>query len=190
MALTIGKYVIPDGAPAGGNQTTQSASFGDADITPTIAHLTNTSDPHNVTATQVGLGNVDNTSDADKPVSTATQTELDTKITPTQAAAGTDNNQTGLEYILALTDQENTTVWMSNSNTNAVTIPLAVTVAFPIGTKINIMMEGVGETTVKADPAVTLNGVLGGSIVINNQFQGVAITKRGANAWVAAGDYT
>jgi len=30
----------------------------------------------------VGLGNVDNTSDADKPVSTATQTALDTKIYP------------------------------------------------------------------------------------------------------------
>ena len=35
--------------------------------------------PHNVTATQVGLGNVDNTSDADKPVSTAQQAALDLK---------------------------------------------------------------------------------------------------------------
>jgi len=43
------------------------------------SHLTNTSNPHHVTAAQVGLGNVDNTSDADKPVSTATQTALDAK---------------------------------------------------------------------------------------------------------------
>ena len=35
--------------------------------------------PHNVTAAQVGLGNVDNTSDADKPVSTAQQDALDLK---------------------------------------------------------------------------------------------------------------
>ena len=35
--------------------------------------------PHNVNATQVGLGNVDNTSDADKPVSTAQQAALDLK---------------------------------------------------------------------------------------------------------------
>lgn len=34
-------------------------------------HLSDTSNPHSVTADQVGLGNVDNTSDADKPVSTA-----------------------------------------------------------------------------------------------------------------------
>lgn len=33
------------------------------------------------TKTDVGLGNVDNTSDANKPVSTATQAALDTKAT-------------------------------------------------------------------------------------------------------------
>ena len=38
-----------------------------------------TGNPHNVTATNVGLGSVDNTADADKPVSTATQTALDLK---------------------------------------------------------------------------------------------------------------
>ena len=35
------------------------------------AHTSNTSNPHSVTKAQVGLGNVDNTSDVDKPVSTA-----------------------------------------------------------------------------------------------------------------------
>lgn len=42
-------------------------------------HIADTSNPHQVTATQVGLGNADNTSDADKPVSTAQQTALDLK---------------------------------------------------------------------------------------------------------------
>lgn len=37
--------------------------------------------PGSVTKTDVGLGNVDNTSDASKPISTATQTALDTKLT-------------------------------------------------------------------------------------------------------------
>lgn len=40
-------------------------------------HIANKDNPHEVTAEQVGLGNVDNTSDADKPISDATQTELD-----------------------------------------------------------------------------------------------------------------
>lgn len=36
-----------------------------------IAHVNNKNNPHSVTKAQVGLGNVDNTSDANKPVSTA-----------------------------------------------------------------------------------------------------------------------
>lgn len=43
------------------------------------AHINDTSNPHQVTKDQVGLGNADNTSDIDKPVSTATQEALDLK---------------------------------------------------------------------------------------------------------------
>lgn len=43
-------------------------------------HMARNDNPHGVTKDQVGLGNVDNTSDADKPVSTAQQTALDTKL--------------------------------------------------------------------------------------------------------------
>ena len=42
-------------------------------------HVASTSNPHSVTKTQVGLGNADNTSDVNKPVSTAQQTALDLK---------------------------------------------------------------------------------------------------------------
>ena len=41
------------------------------------SHIGNKSNPHKVTKKQVGLGNCDNTSDANKPISTATQTALD-----------------------------------------------------------------------------------------------------------------
>ncbi len=43
------------------------------------SHTSNTENPHTVTKSQVGLGNCDNTSDTNKPVSTATQSVLDTK---------------------------------------------------------------------------------------------------------------
>lgn len=42
-------------------------------------HIASTSNPHGVTKSQVGLGNVDNTSDISKPISTATQAALDLK---------------------------------------------------------------------------------------------------------------
>lgn len=44
------------------------------------AHVANVSNPHNVTATQVGLGAVNNTSDLNKPISTATQAALNAKV--------------------------------------------------------------------------------------------------------------
>ncbi len=47
------------------------------------AHELNIANPHAVTKTQVGLGNVDNTSDANKPISTATQTALNLKADKT-----------------------------------------------------------------------------------------------------------
>jgi len=43
------------------------------------AHISNTLNPHSVTKTQVGLGSVDNTSDANKPISTAMQSALNGK---------------------------------------------------------------------------------------------------------------
>lgn len=52
------------------------------------AHAANTSNPHSVTATQVGLGNASNTSDANKPVSTAQQAALDLKAAITYVDAG------------------------------------------------------------------------------------------------------
>jgi hypothetical protein len=50
-----------------------------ADATALAAHTGNTANPHGVTKAQIGLGNTDNTSDADKPISTATQTALNAK---------------------------------------------------------------------------------------------------------------
>ena len=42
-------------------------------------HVTNKANPHQVTKEQVGLGNVDNTADIDKPISTSAESALSTK---------------------------------------------------------------------------------------------------------------
>ena len=42
-------------------------------------HIARVDNPHNVTKTQIGLGDVDNTSDVNKPISTATQIALNLK---------------------------------------------------------------------------------------------------------------
>ncbi len=50
-----------------------------ANLSTLTSHTSNTSNPHATTKAQVGLGNADNTSDANKPVSTATQRALNAK---------------------------------------------------------------------------------------------------------------
>lgn len=45
-----------------------------------LAHKANTANPHGVTKVQIGLGNANNTSDLNKPISTATQAALDDKV--------------------------------------------------------------------------------------------------------------
>lgn len=47
-------------------------------------HVANKNNPHEVTKDQVGLGNVDNTADADKPISNATSAALNLKADKTQ----------------------------------------------------------------------------------------------------------
>ena len=53
-------------------------------------HKSDTSNPHNVTPAQIGLGNVDNTSDLDKPISTAVQQAIDNKADKTVATTSAD----------------------------------------------------------------------------------------------------
>lgn len=60
-------------------------------------HRANTSNPHSVTKTQVGLGNVDNIADTSKPVSTVQQTALDTKVDKVTGKALSTNDYTTAE---------------------------------------------------------------------------------------------
>ena len=71
---------------------TLSASYAAKSTETSLSsHTANTSNPHSVTKSQVGLANVDNTSDVNKPVSTATQTALDLKAAASDLTAHTSN---------------------------------------------------------------------------------------------------
>ena len=83
----------------------------DTDVNSKVdSHIANKSNPHGVTKAQVGLGNVNNTSDADKPISTAqataiadaksagtlAQTNLTTHIQNTSNPHGVTRDQLGM----------------------------------------------------------------------------------------------
>jgi hypothetical protein len=93
------------------------------------SHISSTSNPHSVTKTQVGLGNVDNTSDASKPVSTATQTALNLKAnlagpTFTGTVSGITASMVGLGNV---TNESKATMFTSPTFTGTPVAPTATT---------------------------------------------------------------
>lgn len=70
MANYITKVVV-DGTDASIKDTETSSNLS--------KHVSDKNNPHSVTKAQIGLGNVDNTADVDKPISTAVQTALNGK---------------------------------------------------------------------------------------------------------------
>jgi hypothetical protein len=81
------EYVLNNSSYTAAEWDTIQSGLTAQDKTNYDAHISNTSNPHNVTKTQIGLGNVDNTSDANKPVSTATQTALDAKANKSETVS-------------------------------------------------------------------------------------------------------
>lgn len=101
----------------GETPTTVEAAIN-ANKTAIDAHVAKQDNPHNVTAAQVGLDNVDNTADADKPVSTAQQAALDLKqdktdntlATTSKTVVGAINEVKGVADAAAKADASNITV--------------------------------------------------------------------------------
>jgi len=120
--------------------------------------------PHGTTKTDVGLSDVDNTSDLNKPISNATQLALDTKldnttptISPTQAAAIVVNTAKvsfpeapidGKPYIRINGTWQEVDTSLDKAYTDTVNIPTAsgtVNIDFSLGIHFNINL--VGNTT-------------------------------------------
>jgi hypothetical protein len=124
-------------------------------------HIANTSNPHNVTKAQVGLGNVDNTSDTNKPISTATQNALNLKAN--LASPTFTGTVTAPTFIGALT----------GNATSATALQTARTIwgqSFNGGSDVSGAMTGVatlamtgalsGATTIAASTSVTTPKVI------------------------------
>jgi len=131
--------------------------------------------------TAVGLGNVDNTSDANKPVSTATQTALDAKTNKLVVA----NRQTA-SYTLVLSDADKL-VEMNVGSANNLTVPLNSSVAFSTGTQILLAQYGAGQTTIVATSGVTIRSN-GAKLKLNAQYSGATLIKIAENEWYLFGD--
>lgn len=129
----------------------------------------------------VGLGNVDNTSDANKPVSTAQQTALDAKTNKLV----TTNRQTA-SYTLVLSDADKL-VEMNVGGANNLTIPLNSSVAFATGTQILLAQYGAGQTTIVPTSGVTIRSNAS-KVKLNAQYSGATLIKIASDEWYLFGD--
>jgi hypothetical protein len=96
----------------------------------------------------------------------------------------TVNAQTA-SYTLVLTDQ-NKLVEMNVATANNLTVPLNSSVAYPVGTQINILQTGAGQTTVVATGGVTINATPG--LKLRAQWSSATLIKRATDTWVLVGD--
>lgn len=155
-------------------------------------HIGDKANPHEVTATQVGLGNCNNTSDLDKPISTATQTALDGKVDKlsTKPTAGTYTK-------LTINNEGQATAGTTLSASDIPALELTkISDVTSTATEVNQLHES---GAVKADfeklhglsaTATELNYVDGVTSSIQTQINSKQATITGAATTVTANDLT
>lgn len=95
------------------------------------------------------------------------------------------NVQTGTTYTLALSDAGKL-VTLSNASAITLTIPANASIAFKIGTVINLLQLGAGQVTV----AITSDTLTSSSskVKITGQYSAASLVKTGTTAWTLFGD--
>jgi hypothetical protein len=94
--------------------------------------------------------------------------------------SSTINAQTGTTYTLALADA-GVIVALANAAAITVTVPPNSSVAFPIGTTIELIQDGAGLVTVAAGAGVTIKNA--GRLKLNGQDYAATLVKRATDTW-------
>lgn len=96
------------------------------------------------------------------------------------------NAQTGTTYTTVLAD-DGKLLTCSNAASIAVTIPPNSSVAYGIGTQINIAQLGAGQVTITAGAGVTLNSA-GAKLKLSAQYAVATCVKTDTNTWFVVGN--
>ena len=89
-------------------------------------------------------------------------------------------------YTAVLTD-DGKLVTMSNASANNFTVPPNSSVAFGVGTQLNIAQLGAGQTTIVAGAGVTLNSE-GTKLKLKGQYAVATCVKTDTNTWFVVGN--
>lgn len=101
------------------------------------------------------------------------------------------NAQTGTTYTFVLADGSgagtNPLVTASNASAQTYTVPPNSSVAFPVGTQIDIIQQGAGKVTLAQGSGVTINSASSNK-AIAAQFIGVSLIKTATDTWTLIGN--
>ena len=95
------------------------------------------------------------------------------------------NAQTGTSYTLVLTDHTKL-VTLSNASAITLTVPPNSSVAFAVGSVIDLAQIGAGQVTVAQGSGVTINSTPG--LKLRAQYSGATLRKRATDTWLLFGD--
>ena len=97
------------------------------------------------------------------------------------------NANTGTIYTFVLADKDKM-VELSNASAITASIPTNSSVAYPVGTQINIIQTGAGQVTIAAvtPGTTTINATPG--FKLRAQWSSATLIKRDTDTWVAIGD--
>jgi len=95
-------------------------------------------------------------------------------------------------YTVVLTDNRNKLVTMNVATANDFLIPTNASVAFPIGSVINVIQIGAGQTTIQAvtsgTTTISSTGATATAPVLRAQFSAASCIKVATDTWYVVGD--
>lgn len=143
--------------------------------------------------TAAGIAAIDSPAFTGTPTApTATAGTNTTQIATTAFVQTAVNNVTlntqTASYQLVLADAGKV-IEMNVATANNLTVPLNSSVPFPIGTSIDIVQYGAGQTTIVAAGGVTIRSS-GNKLKLTGQYSAATLYKRGTDEWVVMGDLT
>jgi hypothetical protein len=122
-----------------------------------------------------------------------------TTVTPSSGVVFSDGTQTkeGVasrtpiiqktdSYTLSALTERDSLIEVSKASAATITIPTNATVAFPVGTSIDILQTGAGQITIAGAAGVTVNATPG--LKLRTQWSGATLFKRATDTWVVYGD--
>jgi hypothetical protein len=171
-------------------------STGTIAIDSTVATLTGTQTLTNKTLTTPVIASISNSGTVTLPTGsvtlaslTGTETFTNKTLTDAKINLGFDAETASYTAVLANSSQ---VVTMSNASANTFSIPTNASVAFPIGTQINVLQIGAGQTTISAVTSGTTTilstGATAAAPKLRVQYSAATCLKAGTDLWYVFGD--